>query len=46
MKDVVKFCHVTSPKELVLSIMGKKYPKTEEEFNECFHLERLNDPSL
>lgn len=30
-KDVVKFCHVVQPKYLVDSIVGKKYPKTEEE---------------
>jgi hypothetical protein len=46
MKDVIRFCHITSPKELVMSIMGKKYPKTEEEFNESFHLEMLKNPNL
>ena len=36
MKDIVRFCHITEPKELVMSIMGKKYPKTEEEFKVIF----------
>jgi len=32
MKDIVSFCHISEPTEIVMSILGKKYPKTKEEF--------------
>jgi hypothetical protein len=36
LKDIVRFCHVTKPKSLVMAIMGKKYPSSQEEFNNIF----------
>lgn len=42
LKDIIRFCHVTHPKELVMSIMGKKYPNTEELFNTTFKQEDGN----
>ncbi|KAL4483605.1 hypothetical protein ABPG72_006671 [Tetrahymena utriculariae] len=35
-KDLIKFCHISEPKERVFKILGKKYPKTEEEFKAAF----------
>jgi hypothetical protein len=36
MKDLVQISHVKEPRSVVLSILGCKYPKTEEEFNKEF----------
>lgn len=35
-KDLIKFCHISEPKERVYKILGKKYPKTEEEYKAAF----------
>jgi hypothetical protein len=41
-KDIVEYSHVKEPRSLVLSILGGKYPKTEEEFNKEFK----NEPNM
>lgn len=38
--------HVSQPRFLVMSLLGKKYPKTQEEFDMTFHLDKLTDPKL
>lgn len=35
-KDIIRFCHISEPKERVFKILGKKYPKTEEEYRTTF----------
>lgn len=35
-KDLIKFCHISEPKERVYKILGKKYPSTEEEYKATF----------
>jgi len=34
MKGLVRLCHICAPNELVMKVLGKKYPMTEEEFGE------------
>ncbi|CAD8188485.1 unnamed protein product [Paramecium pentaurelia] len=36
LKDIIKFSHVKEPRSLVMSILGAKYPKTQEEFEKEF----------
>ncbi|KAL4453468.1 hypothetical protein ABPG74_017675 [Tetrahymena malaccensis] len=35
-KHLIQLCHITQPKERVFKILGKKYPKTEEEYKSTF----------
>lgn len=35
-KDLIKYCHISEPKERVWKILGKKYPNTEEEHKAAF----------
>ncbi|KAL4439282.1 hypothetical protein ABPG74_016945 [Tetrahymena malaccensis] len=35
-KHLIQLCHITEPKERVFKILGKKYPKTEEEYKSTF----------
>ncbi|CAD8112302.1 unnamed protein product [Paramecium primaurelia] len=36
LKDIIQFSHVKEPRSLVMSILGVKYPKTQEEFQKEF----------
>ena len=36
MKDIIRICHLKSPQYNINCILGKKYPKTEDEFNQKF----------
>jgi hypothetical protein len=42
MKDIIRFCHITEPKLVVMSVMGKKYPATPEAFHQQIKDEKID----
>ena len=45
LKDIINFCHVSYPREIVLSVQGRSYPKDEVEYHKLFSDEGKFDPS-
>jgi hypothetical protein len=44
-KDLVKFCHIKEPKNRIQTILGAKYPLTEQEFETSNRFEGKFDPT-